>query len=71
MALPRAVTRAVTRQGGTPLETKCIFDTDHDGTRSDDFKQTGGALAAADAHRDRDILGFAALALDERMSGQP
>ena len=38
---------------------------------SADLEQPGLALAAADAHRHHDMLRTAALALDERMPGQP
>src|SRR6266566_4453642 len=39
-------------------------------TRSRDFEQAGRAHAAADAHRDDDVLRAAALAFDQRVAGE-
>src|SRR6185295_1849343 len=38
--------------------------------RSQDFEHAGSAHAAADAHRDDDLLGAAALAFDQRVTGE-
>src|ERR1700694_4368893 len=46
------------------LRTLCLFTYHH-------LEEPGGALPAADAHRDHDILHAAALSFDERVPHEP